>query len=378
MIKILQMIGSLDAGGVQAFAFNSSKILQGTEFQFDFAVDHDDCDFYKNPIQDMGSKLYQFPTPTYLNFRRYERKWDAFFSAHREYDIIHGHSRSTASLYLRSAKRHGLATIAHSHNTSNGKGVRSLAKDMMCHSIWKHADIYLACSEEAGSWLYGKHWRHDADSRVIPNAVDLERFRFRKSSRLTIRRELSIDQSAFVIGHVGRFSAVKNHAFLVRCFYYLVQRIPNTVLVLVGDGELRGQIEAQVAKLGLSDNVRFLSNVSDVAPYYSAMDILLFPSLYEGIPLTLIEAQASGLPLVVSSHVNPHAVLCKDNCTILELDSPEKWTDVVVELLNGTALRSEAIPREIANSTYNIQYLRTELADVYRSALAFSEQKKAN
>lgn len=377
MIKILQMIGSLDAGGVQAFAINSSKILKGAEFQFDFAVDHDDCSFYEEPIRDMGSKLYRFPTPTYTNFRRYERKWEEFFSAHREYDIIHGHSRSTASLYLKSAKRNGLATIAHSHNTSNGTGVRSLAKDMMCRSIWKHADIYLACSEEAGSWLYGKHWRHDAECRVIPNAVDLERFRFRKSSRLEIRNQLFIDQGALVVGHVGRFSAVKNHAFLVRCFYYLVQRIPSMVLVLVGDGELREQIETQVAELNIPGNVRFLSNVSDVAPYYSAMDALLFPSLYEGIPLTLIEAQASGLPLVVSNHVDPHAVICKDDCTILELDSPEKWADVVVELLIELKSRREAIPREIENSPYNIKYLSTELTNVYRSALAFSRSKKA-
>ena len=363
------MIGSLDAGGIQAFSVNISKGLMDLGYTVDFAVDHNEYDFYADIIESLGCNLFFFKAPSYLNVHAYMAQWDEFFRQHPEIDIVHGHARSTAALYLSSARRAGMHTVAHSHSTSNGVGIRGMAKNVTRRQIWRYAEAYLACSEEAGAWLYGKHWMKDAPSYVIQNGIDLDRFAFDGISRCNIRHQLDIDESAHVYGHVGRFNRVKNHEFLLKVFELIKACDPSAVLLLVGDGELRGKIESLVKESALEASVRFVGNVTDAAPYYSVMDLLIFPSLWEGVPLSLVEAQAAGLPIVASDRINEASFVIKDACRILSLGSPGEWARCAIDLSCMQNERGGSTLDDLVNSPYSLANTCRAMDCVYRSLL---------
>lgn len=361
------MIGSLDAGGVQAFAYNVSRALEGPDFHFDFAVDHSEYDFYKKPILELGCKLYCLEELSLANAPLYVRQWDEFFAKHPEIDVVHGHSRSTAAVYLASAKKKGAVTMAHSHSTSNGRTIRGAVKDLTKQFIWKNSDYYLACSEEAGRWLYGCHWRKSAPSEVIPNAVDSRRFGFSMGFRRQVRCEFDIKPDVPVFGHVGRFNEVKNHEYLVDVFSKILEMVPDAILVLVGDGELRPKITGKARELGIESSVRFIGNVADTAPFYSAMDAFLFPSLYEGIPLCLIEAQSSKLPIVVSDGVDSASFVEIDRCKRVPLDSFDKWVTVAVAMA-GLPISDRGESVLIRKSPYAFESMCARMAELYSRA----------
>ena len=302
-IRVLHMIGSLNVGGSQAMIVNLYKNIDRTKIQFDFILDHPDETYFKEAVVSLGAKVFEMPSFKGWNISQVKQAWNAFFTEHPEYKILHSHVRSYASLYIPIAKKHGVTTIIHSHSTSNGKGIASLIKRVMQSSLKRKADYLFACSEESGRWLYGDRAIKQNNYRMIPNAVDTEKFAFDASVRDEMRQALGIADDMIVYGHVGRLHPAKNHPFLLEVFKAVHEKQPNSLLLIVGDGELRAEIEEKINALGIADAVKMLGSRGDVPELMQAMDIFLFPSRWEGLPVTVVEAQAAGLPCFLSDTI---------------------------------------------------------------------------
>lgn len=305
-VRVLHVVGIMGLGGAETMVMNLYRQIDRQKVQFDFVVHTDQAGAYDREIKSLGGKMYSCPRYRGANHLSYVNWWKAFLADHTEYKILHSHIRSTASLYLPIAKKHGLTIIIHGHSTSNGKGIEAAVKGILQLPLKRQADYLFACSKEAGEWLFGKKAVRSERFHVIPNAIDTERFRFDPVLRESVRKDLGVEER-FVIGHVGRMTREKNHAFLLRIFQELLKRKSNAVLFLLGDGELREQLTKEAATLGISSWVTFFGARTNVSDYYQAMDAFVFPSTWEGLGIAALEAQAAGLPCLIADTV-PRAV----------------------------------------------------------------------
>ncbi len=300
MIRVLQMIGSLNMGGSQTMILNLFRNMDRENIQFDFILDHPDETYFVPEVEHLGGRIFSMTPFRGINAGEVRRDWNNFFYTHPgEYTVLHSHVRSYASLYLPVAKAHGLKTIIHSHNTANGSGVNAAVKGALQKPLRYQADVLMACSTEAGEWLYGKKACHSAKYVFLPNAVDTARFAADTETRRKMRRDLGVEDR-YVIGHVGRFNEQKNHSFLLDAFQRAHERNSKAVLLLVGAGPMQGEMVQKAVRLGIADDVLMTGNRDDVPELMAAMDVFAFPSLWEGLPVTLIEAQSAGLPCVIS------------------------------------------------------------------------------
>lgn len=308
--------------------------------QFDFIVTPEDRKDLYEQVEQMGGRVFVCPKYTSKNHFAYCKWWDSFFKEHPEYHVMHGHVRSTAAIYLRIAKKHGLVTIAHSHSTSNGNGISAIVKDMLQLPIRRTADYLFACSDKAGKWLYGEKATKQPNYRMIPNGVDLKRFAFCERKRQQMRQELGIAEDTFVLGHIGRITVPKNHQFLVELFAEYYKENPNSKLLLVGDGELFETVQRQCTQLGISDAVIMVGSKTNTEDYYQAMDVFVFPSLWEGLGIVAIEAQANGLTCLVSENVPKEAILT-ENTKALSLQSKDAWMNELKKVPVGERMQTK-------------------------------------
>ena len=330
MLKILHVIGSLESGGSQTLFLNIFKSIDRSKIQFDFLISRPDELFYADIVRKLGGKIYVLPAFKGYNLLKYIKSWKEFFAKHPEYDIIHGHVRSTAAIYLKIAKKFKYITISHSHSVSSGKGIIAVIKNILQYPIRYISDYFIACSDEAGKWLFGKRVCDSSRYIVLNNAIDYEEFLFNKDVRTTKRKELDLGNK-FVIGHVGRFISTKNHAFLIDIFKIIHKMNKEALLLLVGDGELWQEIDKKVHDNELSDCVVFTGARSDVPQLLQAMDIFILPSLFEGLGIVLIEAQASGLVSVVSSGIPKEAYISDLVIPVSLKESPEYWANIILQ-----------------------------------------------
>lgn len=358
MVRILQMIGSLNVGGSQTMILNLYRNIDRDKIQFDFVLDHPDERYFAADAEALGARIYSLPGFTGFNAHEVKKAWDAFLTEHPEHKVLHSHVRSYASLYLPVAKKHGLRTIIHSHNTSNGSGISSLVKHLMQKPLRDQADVLMACSREAGEWLFGK----EACARVIISSSRTPLIpgvsRLPESVREKYRAELGLTNK-LVIGHVGRFQPAKNQSFLLDIFSLVHERRPDSALLFVGDGDLRAQCEEKAAALGLTDSVIFTGNRSDVPELLQTMDVFAFPSVWEGLPVTLIEAQAAGLPCYVSSNVSGDA----DVSPLIEhlpIDDAAIWAD---KLLNAPPRRD--VTEYIVRAGFDARTSAEKMTELY-------------
>lgn len=328
-IRIVHNIASLHLGGSQAFVMNMYRNIDRSKVQFDFVVTPETKEGFYDEITNLGGKIFSCPRYKGTNHIQYNKWWDDFFNEHPEYKVIHGHVRSTASIYLKIAKRHGLVTIAHSHSTSNGNRISAIVKRIMQLPIRKQADYLFACSDKAGKWLYGEKAITQQNYYMIPNGVDLKRFEFDVNKRNQMRMTLGIKKDMMILGHIGRLSTPKNHKFLLNVFNKYHKINSNSKLLLVGDGELFDCIKEHIDKLNISDAVIMTGSKQNTEDYYQVMDIFVFPSLWEGLPVSVVEAQANGLQCLISDVIT-HDVDLTDLIQYLPLDE-ELWLGAIVE-----------------------------------------------
>jgi len=360
MIRILQMIGSLNVGGSQTMIMNIYRNIDRTKMQFDFVLDHPKETYFAEEAKALGAKIYTMPGFNGANAAEVKRDWNNFFYMHPEYKVLHSHVRSYASLYLPVAKKHGVKTIIHSHSTSNGTGAAAMAKNALQYPLKKQADILMACSTEAGRWLYGEKAMKSDKYVFLPNAVDLERFSFKEESRSQLRKKLGLE-GRFVVGHVGRFMADKNHVFLIEAFAKLKASRPDASLLLVGDGELQRQVAMKAVELGVAEDVILTGNRNDVPELLCAMDVFAFPSIREGLPVTLIEAQATGLPCLVSENITTDVAI-SPLVKRLPIDSAERWAK---EMFNAGGRQN--VSEYIIRAGFDVKDSARKLSELYRT-----------
>lgn len=360
-IRVLQVVTHMNRGGLETMLMNYYRNIDRNKVQFDFLTHRPENEKkdYDDEIRGLGGKIYHMPvlnpfSPSYM------KSLDRFFKEHKEYKIVHSHLDCLSAYPLKAAKKNGVPVrIAHSHNTSQEKNLKYLIKDYSKKQIPKYATHLFACGKEAGKWMFGNQ-----PFEVINNAVDTTKFAFNDLSRSEIRTELNIPADAFVIGNVGRFELAKNHSLLVDIFYHFLQKHPKSLLLLVGDGSLKKEIEIKVKKLGISNSVYFAGVRGDIEKLYSAMDIMLMPSLFEGLPFVAIEAQCSGLKCLLSDAVTSEAVVT-DLCDSESLEaSIEQWCDKIELLMKKNVLRTE-YSLIVAEKKYDINYTANRLLQIY-------------
>lgn len=293
MVRVLHIFHNMGNGGIENFVMNYYRFIDRKKIQFDFLTSVEEPGYFDEEILSMGGKIfhaYPFkknPIKNYKDIARIVRE--------NNYTVVHRHTGSAFGYFdLRAAKRGGAkALIMHSHASSAGNRlVHDISKILL-----KIDCIKFACSKEAGEFLFGKD---EKNIIIINNAIDGEKFRFSAEKRTHIRRD-NVKDNEIVLGHVGAFYAVKNHEFIIDVFNELYKDNKNYVLWLVGDGELRFEIEQRVDELGIADRVRFWGNRKDVSDLLQAMDQFILPSFHEGFNIAAVEAQCAGLKCFVSA-----------------------------------------------------------------------------
>lgn len=347
-IRILQVMTSMNRGGAETYVMNLYRNINKQKVQFDFVLHTDEECAYNNEIRSLGGRIFTIPRYNGLNHFEYIKAWDTFFKEHSEYKVVHAHIRSTASIILKYAKKYNCITISHSHSSSNGKGIGALYKSVLQKFIKYSADYKVACSKLAGDWLFGSKSNYD----IWMNAIETSKYLWNESTRKRIRKELEIPKNAFVIGHVGRFHPLKNHDFLINIFKKVHDANNNAILLLVGDGTLKNTIVSKVKNLGLTSNVIFTGVRPDVSDLMQAMDVFVFPSLWEGLGIVTIEAQAAGLKCIVADTIPEEAFITELINKLNLNDNLDNWATQILKYSHG--YKRENMYEKIRLSGYDI------------------------
>ncbi len=352
-IRILHVLGVLNMGGAESRIMDLYRHIDRQQVQFDFLVHTtpsagaaDDSsetlmagrakEYFDDEVRSLGGEIYALPRFNGRNLGAYRKAAERFFASHGGWTAIEGHMTSTASIYLPIAKKSGIpATISHVRSAGVDAGLKGLATRALRAPLAHRADHLLACSAESGVSAYGQAVSDSGRVRVIPNALEIHSYRFDPRVREEIRKEYGIPAKAVVLGHVGRFDAMKNHGFLVDLLETLTKQDKGEIdfrLLFVGQGKLEKEIKARLAEKGLSEKAIFAGQCprERTAKLYQAMDLFCFPSLYEGVPGTVIEAQAAGLPCLISDRITKE-VCITEAVESLPLEA-EIWAKRVLQL----------------------------------------------
>lgn len=363
--RVLQIVGIACNGGVEAVVLNYYRHMDKSKVQFDFVVHKHPAENFVAEVKKGGGRLYEV-TPYTKNIFAFTYEIYKIIRNGR-YEIVHSNMNSLSVFPLFAAWLAGAKVrILHNHTTdAKTEGLRTILKRVLRPFAKMFANRYWACSNLAGEWMYGKKAVQSGKITIIPNAIDLEKFAFNPDKRKLLRQKLGLENK-FVLGHIGRFVYQKNHSFLIDVFAEVVKVKPEARLMLVGDGELRKNIEEKVASLGLQDKVLFLGNRNDVADLYNAMDIFLLPSHYEGLPVVGVEAQANGLKCIMSDQVTEE---CKMLNSIAFLPLNIQIALWVEEIIYGRSIREDNAVKIIAKLGYGIQDACSVLGADYRLAV---------
>lgn len=346
-IRILHVVTYMGRGGLETMLMNYYRQIDRTQVQFDFLVHREKKADYDDEIESLGGKIYRLPRLVPWSFT-YQKALHGFFEAHPEYQIIHVHQDCLSSVILKAAQEcHVPVRIAHSHSSSQDKNLKYPIKMFYKYKISKYATDLFACGEKAGDWMFC-----GAPYKVVRNAIEVADYLPQSGIRTIMRQQLEFTPDNFVVGHVGRFSYPKNHTYLIEIFAAVRQMNPTAKLLLVGDGDSRSAIQEQVKQAGLQDAVIFTGVRSDVADLMQAMDVFVFPSLYEGLPVTMVEAQAAGLPCVISDQVPLECKLTDEVVRLPLQDTPKQWAKEILRWKDYLRKNNETI---ISEAGFDIQ-----------------------
>lgn len=328
-IRVGHIIGKWLGGGVESVVMNYYRHIDRSKIQFDFICDSDSTNIPYEEIEKLGGRVIL--VPPYQKLFKYIKELKKVFKENN-YKIVHSHINTLSVFPLYAAKKTGVEVrIAHSHSTTNKKEKKkNLMKQVLRPFSKIYATDYFACSELAGRWLFGDKTYDKGKVFILNNAIDVEKFAYNEKIRKEKRKELKIKDSTLVIGHIGRFVAQKNHTFLIDIFNEVHKKNKDSILLLVGQGPLMDEIKEKVNDLNLTNYVNFLGQRNDVNELYQAMDLFLFPSLYEGLGMVLIEAQSSGLPCVCSTEVPLEARISKRYYSV-KLTDKNEWEKLIIK-----------------------------------------------
>lgn len=374
-IRVLYVVTIMDAGGIENMLMNLYRNIDRNKIQFDFIVHRDKKGLFDDEIISLGGKIYKFQPLAINKLFNYQKQLRDFFNRHKEYKIIHSHISVWSYIILNQAKKSNVPIrIAHSHESHN--------------SIWEHKFLRIpliwflkkiinrplthrfACGIDAGKWLFGSN----NDFSVINNSIDTELFIYNKEKSNSIKMGLSL-KSSFIIGHVGNFSKPKNYPFILDVFKKIVEKVPDSKLILVGNNSNDTSIELTCADMNLNNNVLFTGVRTDVYDLYQIMDVFLFPSLHEGLPVTLVEAQANGLKIFASDTITKEVSLT-DNIEYLSLEeTPDYWAEKIISAMPYERKNNYEI---IKKKGYDIKENTLKLQEFYLDQINFYNNERKN
>lgn len=331
MIKVLHILSTLTiCSGVASFVMNYYRNIDRDKVQFDFLYFEKADNEILNEIKCLGGNVYYVKKPSFKNCIKSYNDFNQIFQKHgREYSAVHLHEVYLVHFINYFVKKYQINhLITHSHTTKySDNPINAIRNRIMCLGLTKVATEYFACSIAAGEFYYGKTAVEKGLVKVIPNAVSLEKYKFNQSIRNNVRKSLKIDDK-FVVGHIGRMAPQKNQKFLLKIFAEVKKENDEAVLLIVGDGSLRKEIESEIKRLNLQECVILLGVRNDVANLLMAMDVFVLPSLYEGLPVVCVEAQATGLRCVLSNNITKEVDCGK--CEFISLNqSPKIWSKYI-------------------------------------------------
>ncbi len=363
-IRVLHVVVNMERGGAETLLMNVYRNINRSKVQFDFLTCQEGV--FDKEIQEMGGRVHRIPYVSKVGHLGYMKALNKFFQEHDHYAIVHSHLDKMSGFVLRAAKKANVPVrIAHSHNTSSeGNMIVKLYKWYAGNHILPNATNLMACSDKAARWLFTAKAQQ---AFIVKNGVDTKKFSYSQDIRYHVRKKLGLHEDAFVVGHVGRFCHQKNHLFLIEAFHELIKKKPNATLLLVGDGPLRSHIEEKITTLNLHHAVHCLGERSNVHEMLQAFDTFVFPSFHEGLPVTLVEAQAAGLPCVIANTITDEVDLGAGLVNFLELGNPREWADKIS--VQETQFRHQS-SQYIKNAGFDISTVTKDITAQYEDVLA--------
>ena len=363
MLRVLHSVSNMARAGIETMLMNYYREIDRSMIQFDFLANKPVPGEYDEEIRSMGGRVFVSPGLNPLHFPRYKRFMADLLRGNPEIGIIHAHNEAMGYYPLKSAKDAGLRVrIAHAHNTQIIRDYKYPLK-MICKQLLPGAATdYWSCGRDAGIYYYGeKRW--NASGFMLHNAIDVSRFAFRQEKRDRLRQLHGLENS-FVIGHVGRFNIQKNHSRLLDIFAEVLKTVPDARLALIGVGELEQSVEEKARAMGIQDKTLFLGQMADVSEWYMSMDCFVLPSLFEGLPVVGIEAQATGLPCVFSDRVTDEVLLSPGVRRVSLQAEDSEWAREILAAGQPETEREKGIDI-IRQAGYDIHVEARKLQEIY-------------
>lgn len=355
-VRVLNLFTIMNRGGAETMVMNYYRKINREKVQFDFLVHREEEGAYEQEIKELGGRIYRMPPMYPQNFSLYKKKIREFFEEHKEYKIIHSHMSELGYFALREAARQEIPVrICHAHNAPHGFEWKMIVRNYFKKRMMPYLTHMFMCGKESGDWLFGKE---NEDKFIqLNNAIDAERFRYDRNIENNIRKKLNLEDK-LIIGHVGRFNKQKNHKFLVEIFAEIKKIREDAELVLIGEGNLQNDIIQKVERMNLSKYVHFLGVRDDVNKIMQTFDALLFPSLFEGLGIVLIEAQAAGIPCFTSKDVVAKEAGITSLCHYISLDNTARqWAEYLLDNMDKKKDRYKEIEEAGYDLITNTEWL---------------------
>lgn len=361
-IRIPQIVGKWLGGGIEAVVISEYLAMDKSKIQFDFICDEDSTNIPYDLIEKNGGRVIIIPP--YQKAFKYHKELKKVLKENN-YKIVHSHISTMSVFSLFAAKCAGVPVrIAHSHSTTNKKEKKkNLMKQFLRPFSKVFATNYMCCSELAGRWLFGDKEYDKGNVYLLNNAIDLDKFKYDEKLRKKKRKELGIKDDTLVIGHLGRFVAQKNHTFLIDIFNEIHKKNNNSILLLAGQGPLMEDIKNKVKDLNLEDSVKFLGQRNDANELYQAFDVFLLPSLYEGLPVVGVEAQAAGLLCYLSDDMTKETKVLDITKFMSLNNTPEEWADNILD--DVKKYKRIDTSKEMTAKNFNIKEEAKKLEEYY-------------
>ena len=363
MLRVLHSVSNMARAGIETMLMNYYREIDRSQIQFDFLANKPVPGEYDEEIRSMGGRVFVSPGLNPLHFPQYKRFVADLLRSNPEIGIVHAHNEAMGYYALKSAKEAGIRVrIAHAHNTKIIRDYKYPLK-LVCKQLLPGAATdYWSCGRDAGIYYYGeKRW--EESGFIMRNAINLSRFAFRQEERERLRKLHGLEK-CFVIGHVGRFNVQKNHSRLLDIFAEITKRFPEARLALIGTGELEQSVKEKAQALGLRDKILFLGQMADVSGWYHAMDCFVLPSLFEGLPVVGIEAQAAGLPCIFSDRVTDEVLLSPGARRISLQTEDAEWAREIVAAGHSETERIQGID-VVRQAGYDIHVEACKLQEIY-------------
>lgn len=363
--KILHIVGAMNMGGTETMLMNIYRNIDRSKFQFDFISYSDKNSYYDDEIKELGGNIIKLKNPKSI------KELYKSIKENGPYDVVHAHTLFNCGIAMIAAKKCGVRIrISHSHTNldSNDSIIKQLYMNLMRFSINMNSTKLLACSNSAGNYLFGKRYIKDDKYSYFPNIIDYSKF-INNDDKNVKKFKYEVDlTNKIVMGHIGRFIDSKNHKFLIDILKNMTDKDIDASLLLVGDGPMKSEVEKLAKEKKVYDKIKFVGIRDDISIMLQSMDVFVFPSMYEGLGLVMLEAQASGIPCVVSQAIQPEADLGIGLVKKLSLeDRVDIWVDNILKSVNKKERDKNKIIKAFETSGYTVEIGMNKLMDIYEA-----------